>query len=79
MAFNTAFQANAFQNNAFQVQTASVEGNVTLDDILVIGARGKRGKHYPRTGPIPAHDTNYATWIETNPGVSRHPGRRRNL
>lgn len=76
----TAFQSNAFQGSAFQVATGSeVVGATNLGDLLTIRARGKRGKHFARIGPLPDHDTNYAAWVDTNPGVSRHPGRRRNL
>lgn len=72
-----AFQQNAFQENAFQA-TPSSEVNVDLSDVVYMIGRGKRGKAFGRIGPKPDHDTKFREYVETNPGVSRNPGRRRN-
>lgn len=71
-----AFQGNAFQFDAFQIGDVTGTSDTDLSDIIHILAKGKRGKHYYRTGPIPNHDTDYREWVETNPGSSRNPSRR---
>lgn len=71
-----AFLGAAFQFNAFQVEDVQGTSDTDLSDLIHILARGKRGKHYYRTGPVSSHDTNYREWVESNPGSSRNPNRR---
>jgi hypothetical protein len=63
----SVFQAGAFQAGAFQASDAvAITAEITVGLIILV-AKGKRNKNWPRLGAKPNHDVRYELWRSTKP------------